>query len=153
MVDSLAERETDLQKILVKDVFFSQAITEPTTDQVPASSASSSQTGDDNYSLVSFTSSSSSCSPAYQYEDIDNLIFSDNKEAKFPSSTEEMDQHSFLYGVDLYQPLPEEDDVDRTIVKKQRSVIKKNVPITKKKPFVHKKSKRSDYSDKISKKR
>jgi hypothetical protein len=110
-VDDLAE---DLQKNLVKDVFFSPAVNVPST----------SQTSDDNYSLMSFASSSS-CSPVYQYEDMDNLIFS-KESAKF--STEDMDQHSFLYGFDLYQPLPKTEEPQRVINK-----------ITKKKPLVHKK--------------
>lgn len=110
--DSLAEQEKDLQKNLVKDVFFSPSIQESVARQAPlqpalSSSCSSSQSGgDDNYSLMSDSLTCAS-SPSYQYDETVASVV-DNAEpntASFscrPQPCSATEQFVFPYSLDLY---------------------------------------------------
>jgi hypothetical protein len=94
MTDQTLEQEKELQKNLVKDVFFSPSIQE--TASVLSSSCSSSQSGgDDNYSLMS---------DSYQDDDMLASVI-DSAESSFSCThqpCDETEQFVFPYSLDLY---------------------------------------------------
>jgi hypothetical protein len=137
--DSLAEQEKELQKNLVKDVFFSPSIQESHAPCLLSSSCSSSQSGgDDNYSLMSDSSLTCASSPPYQYDDmvasvIDNEHNTTSSFSCTPQSCNDTEQFIFPCHLDLYHSVKDFEEPRPTTAYNNNNRSKKK---TVKKPLV-----------------